>query len=313
MQASPWALAGQPPSQITAPNKQGCLPHSLGGARRQHTHRAHNPTCKEAAHPPAGSPGSPGHPHGRSDYTPGAGAATLAKRGPGHTHGRPTTPQGGQGPQVRTCEAADAPCLLSQAGRLRSEDPRSTNVTRGVPPARASPKPSGPRPLEPTAEPLRTSGPRPARRVPQEPMAAAACAGGRRTARVGRRRAAPQPRSLVAAARASRAPRSAAAVRMRAERASGEGGAASAGLRSPRGLKGDRASNLPSPPRPGMGSAKVLLRLASKTASPASIRPPNPAHHRVSGGVGQTGLGLQALFRTSVSSVSLLLTLITSA
>lgn len=151
MQASPEASPGQPPCQITATRtRHGRLLHTLGGARRQHTHRAHTiPLAKEPVHPP---PLSPATPTGRSDYTPDAGAATLAGKGPGHTHGRPRDPAGRTGGAGRDRrDGRGGGCsLLAPPSRppLRPFPARESavNAPLGAPPARASPKRSSPPP-----------------------------------------------------------------------------------------------------------------------------------------------------------------------
>lgn len=216
MQASPKAWPSQPPSQITTTlqvtatrTRHGCLPHALGGARHQHTHRAHTiPLAKSLS---IRLPSPRATPTGRSDYTPGAGAATLARKGPGHTYQRSATPQDRKGAQGGTGGAAEAPSLLRQAGCLRPfPAPESAvNATSGTPPARASPK--------------RISSPPPGARsrLPQglgyeagEVGTSGAHGGGGGSGVCGRievarlcgrgRRAAPQPRNLAAAG-ASRA------------------------------------------------------------------------------------------------------------
>lgn len=237
------ALPGQPPSQITArppanlPNPgTGAPPLTPSCQAPAHPPGAHNPTCKGPVQP--ASPLPPASPTGRSYYTPGAGPATLARRGPGHTHGRPRDLAGrGEGAGLgRRGRRRPLPPLPRQP----PPSPFPPEDLRPRRPAGKTPRagPSRPEQLLRSREPSATSpclGASSAAlvgRVPQEPMAAA-CAGDARQldweSEAGGQHRGPKVSPLAGA---SRAQPSAAAARLRTERAAGEGGAANERLRS---------------------------------------------------------------------------------
>lgn len=223
--------------RATPPNPgTGAPPLTRSCQAPAHPPGAHNPTCKGPVQP--ASPLPRATPTGRSDYTPGAGPATLARRGPGHTHGRPRDLAGrGEG------------AGLGRRGRRRPLPP----LPRQLPPSPFPPedlRPRRPAGTTPRTGPSRSEQPLRSRepsstsprlgassagqvgRVPQEPMAAA-CAGDARQpdweSEAGRQHRGPEVWPLAGA---SRAQPSAAAARLRTERAAGEGGAANARLSS---------------------------------------------------------------------------------
>ena len=214
------------------------MPPPLGGARRQHTHRAHtNPTCKGPVRRPSLSPR---HPHRQVRLHSRRGPATLARRGPRHTHGQPGDPAGRGGGAGRDGLGGGRP-LPRRPGRPPSCLPRPPGTCDqrdpwGAPRAGLSKTEQPPPPGVRSHPPPWGLGARPAR---LGTSGAHGCGGGgvcgrRAAAGLSGRdgRAAPQPRCLAAAG-GSRAQRSAAAARLRAEHASGEGGAANSPLRSP--------------------------------------------------------------------------------
>lgn len=153
-------------------------PPPLGGARRQHTHRAHTTPLAKGLSTRLPSP--PATPIGRYNYTLGEGLPRRPGGGQGTPTGGPATPQGKEGAQGGTGWEADAPSLLHQAGHLRAFPAwgPAANATRGAPLPRAG-LPKTEQPPAPGNPQLPPSGP-PARGrpgwVPQEPMAAAAAA-----------------------------------------------------------------------------------------------------------------------------------------
>lgn len=139
------------------------MPPPLGGARRQHTHRAHtNPTCKGPVHRPSLSPR---HPHRQVRLHSRRGPATLARKGPRHTHGQPGDPAGRGGGAGRDGLGGGRP-LPRRPGRPPSclpRPPRDLRPTRPVGRSprgplqdRAAPAPGSPQP--PPSGPRREAG-----------------------------------------------------------------------------------------------------------------------------------------------------------